>query len=110
MRLQVKGKNLEVSDSIRSYAEQKLRKLSKQLGETVQVELDIQAISQAFFGTPNLEQVRAADRIRVHDESGYQALRSLLAGPPDVASGGVSGPYDPPPDRGSSITCSIRSL
>ena len=31
MRLQVKGKNLEISDSIRSYAEQKLRKLDKQL-------------------------------------------------------------------------------
>lgn len=41
MRLQVKGKNLEVSDSIRSYAEQKLRKLSKQLGDAVQVELEL---------------------------------------------------------------------
>ena len=41
MRLQVKGKNLEVSDSIRSYAEQKLHKLSKQLGEAVQVELEL---------------------------------------------------------------------
>ena len=39
MRLQIKGKNLEVSDSIRAYAEQKLRKLQKQLGEQVQVEL-----------------------------------------------------------------------
>ena len=28
MRLQVKGKNVEISDSIRSYAEQKLRKLA----------------------------------------------------------------------------------
>ena len=33
MRLQVKGKNLELSDSIRSYAEQKLGKLDKQLGD-----------------------------------------------------------------------------
>ena len=41
MRLQVKGKNLEVSDSIRSYAEQKLQKLQKQLGEAVQVELEL---------------------------------------------------------------------
>jgi putative sigma-54 modulation protein len=41
MRLQVKGKNLEVSDSIRSYAEQKLRKLDKQLGDLVQVELEL---------------------------------------------------------------------
>ncbi len=41
MRLQVKGKNLEISDSIRSYAEQKLQKLDKQLGDLVQVELEL---------------------------------------------------------------------
>ncbi len=29
MRLQVKGKNLEVSDSLRSYAEQKMGKLDR---------------------------------------------------------------------------------
>ena len=41
MRLQMKGKNLELSDSIRSYAEQKMRKLDKQLPELVQVELEL---------------------------------------------------------------------
>lgn len=41
MRLQVKGRNLEISDTIRSYAEQKLRKLDKQLGDLVQVELEL---------------------------------------------------------------------
>ena len=41
MRLQVKGKNLEVSDSIRSYAEQKLAKLTKQLPAEVQVEVEL---------------------------------------------------------------------
>ena len=41
MRLQVKGKNLEISDSIRSYAEQKLQKLDKQLSDLVQVELEL---------------------------------------------------------------------
>jgi putative sigma-54 modulation protein len=41
MRLQVKGKNLELSDSIRSYAEQKLAKLNKQLADEVQVELEL---------------------------------------------------------------------
>ncbi len=41
MRLQVKGKNVEVSDSIRSYAEQKLRKLDKQLSDLVQVEIEL---------------------------------------------------------------------
>jgi putative sigma-54 modulation protein len=41
MRLQVKGKNVDVSDSIRSYAEQKLGKLGRQLNELVQVELEL---------------------------------------------------------------------
>ena len=41
MRLQVKGKNLEVSDSIRNYAEQKLAKLTKQLPAEVQVEVEL---------------------------------------------------------------------
>ena len=41
MRLQVKGRNVEVSDSIRQYAEQKLAKLGKQLGAEDQVELEL---------------------------------------------------------------------
>jgi putative sigma-54 modulation protein len=41
MRLQVKGKNLEVSDSIRSYAEKKLGKLERQLADPTQVELEL---------------------------------------------------------------------
>ena len=41
MRLQVSGKNVEVSPSIREYAERKLSKLSKQLAEQTQVELEL---------------------------------------------------------------------
>jgi putative sigma-54 modulation protein len=41
MRLSVKGKNLEVSDSIRKYAEEKLGKLNRQLHELTQVELEL---------------------------------------------------------------------
>jgi ribosome hibernation promoting factor len=41
MRLSVKGKNLEVSDSIKSYAEEKLGKLDRQLHELTQVELEL---------------------------------------------------------------------
>jgi len=41
MRLQVKGKNLEVSESIRSYAERKLGKLEKKLPAPTQVELEL---------------------------------------------------------------------
>jgi len=41
MRLQVKGKNLEVSESIRSYAEEKLGKLERQLADPTQVEVEL---------------------------------------------------------------------
>jgi putative sigma-54 modulation protein len=41
MRLQVKGKNVEVSDSIRRYAEEKLHKLEPQLHALTQVELEL---------------------------------------------------------------------
>jgi putative sigma-54 modulation protein len=41
MRLQVKGKNVEVSDSIRNYAEEKLAKLDRQLHELTRVELEL---------------------------------------------------------------------
>jgi putative sigma-54 modulation protein len=41
MRLQVKGKNVEVTPSIREYAEKKLAKLDKQLAEQTQVEVEL---------------------------------------------------------------------
>jgi putative sigma-54 modulation protein len=41
MRLQVKGKNLEVPPAIRDYAEAKLAKLDRHLHETAQVELEL---------------------------------------------------------------------
>ena len=41
MQLQVKGRNLEVSDSIRSYAERKLSKLDKQVYPTTRVEVEL---------------------------------------------------------------------
>jgi putative sigma-54 modulation protein len=41
MRLQVKGKNVEVSPSIRAYAEKKLAKLDRQLAAQTQVELEL---------------------------------------------------------------------
>ena len=41
MRLQVKGRNLEVTDSIDEYARQKLGKLERQLHEATRVELEL---------------------------------------------------------------------
>jgi putative sigma-54 modulation protein len=41
MRLQVKGKNVELTPSIREYAERKLSKLDKQLADQTQVEVEL---------------------------------------------------------------------
>ncbi|HEX7083681.1 MAG TPA: ribosome-associated translation inhibitor RaiA [Gaiellaceae bacterium] len=41
MRLQVKGKNVEVTPALRDYAEGKLAKLDRQLAEQTQVELEL---------------------------------------------------------------------
>jgi len=43
MRLQVKGKNVEITPTLRSYVEAKLAKLEKQLAEQTQVELELSA-------------------------------------------------------------------
>jgi ribosome hibernation promoting factor len=41
MQLRVKGKNLEVSDSIREYTERKLAKLERQLDPLAEVEVEL---------------------------------------------------------------------
>jgi putative sigma-54 modulation protein len=41
MRLQVKGKNVEVTPAIRDYTERKLAKLAKQLADQTQVEVEL---------------------------------------------------------------------
>jgi len=41
VRLQVKGRNVEVTDQIRRYAEEKLGRLERQLADATQVELEL---------------------------------------------------------------------
>ena len=41
MRLEVKGRNVEVNDSLRRYAEEKLDRLERQLPEATQVEVEL---------------------------------------------------------------------
>jgi predicted acetyltransferase len=50
--------------------------------EAAQVTIDIQALSQAYLGTPTVNSLRAAERLTVHDEAGYHAFRTLCDGPP----------------------------
>ena len=41
MRLRIKGRHVELSESVKTYAEAKLHKLDKQLAEPTQVELEL---------------------------------------------------------------------
>lgn len=47
-----------------------------------QVTLSIQSLSQAYYGTPTLDEVREAGQLQVHEETGFDTLRDLLSGPP----------------------------
>lgn len=41
MQLQIKGKNLDVTDSMRTYVERKLQKLDRRVHELTQVEIEL---------------------------------------------------------------------
>ena len=56
MRLQVKGKNVEVTDSIREYAEEKLSRLGRQLADPTRVELEL-----AVERNPSISQNHVAE-------------------------------------------------
>lgn len=56
MRLQVKGKNVEVTDSMREYAEEKLSKLGRQLADPTRVELEL-----AVERNPSISQNHVAE-------------------------------------------------
>ena len=55
--------------------------------QEAQVRMDIQAFSQAYFGTPTVETLRRQQRLQVEEEAGYLALCHLLAGPPMWSNG-----------------------
>jgi putative sigma-54 modulation protein len=56
VRLQVKGRNVEVTDSIREYAEEKLSKLERQLADPTRVELEL-----AVERNPSISQNHVAE-------------------------------------------------
>ena len=49
--------------------------------EEAGIELDIQAFSQAYWGSPSLAQLLRANRLIVKDEVAYRSLSVLLGGP-----------------------------
>jgi putative sigma-54 modulation protein len=61
MQLHVKGKNLEVNDSIRGYAERKLQKLDRRVHETTRVEIEL-----AGARNPSIADSQVAEAIVHH--------------------------------------------
>ncbi len=72
MQLDIKGKNLEVSDSIRSYAERKLRKLDRRVHPSTRVEIEL-----AVERNPSIADSQVAEAI-VHLKG--RTLRAHEAG------------------------------
>ena len=77
MELSVKGKNLVVSDSIRSYAERKLSKLEKQLSKLARVEVEL-----AVEKNPSIAENQVAEatvRVKGHTLRAREATHDMKA-------------------------------
>src|SRR5437868_4849134 len=77
MELSVKGKNLEVSDSIRSYAERKLSKLDKHVSKLARIELEL-----AVEKNPSISDNQVAEAtvwLKGHTLRAREATRDMKA-------------------------------
>jgi putative sigma-54 modulation protein len=77
MELLVKGKNLEVSDGIRSYAERKLSKLDKVVSKLARVEVEL-----AVEKNPSIADNQVAEatlRLKGHTLRAREATRDMKA-------------------------------
>jgi len=77
MQLNVKGKNLQVSDSIRDYAERKLAKLDKQVHELTRVEIEL-----AVEKNPSVAENQVAEAtvwLKGHTLRAREATRDMKA-------------------------------
>jgi len=70
MQLHVKGKNLEVNETIRRYAERKLRKLERQLGDSTVIEVEL-----AVERNPSIAESQVAEAT-VHVKGGTLRARN----------------------------------
>lgn len=72
MRLQVKGKNVEVSPSIRDYVERKIGKLDKQLAEQTQVEVELSELRNPSIAESHVAEATIFTKgptLRAHETS-----------------------------------------
>ena len=91
MKLQVKGRNTEVSDSIRGYAQEKLGKLERQLQDPTRVELELTVernpsiaenqIAEATIWTkgPILRAKESSNDMKTRSTSAERSTRSRCA-------------------------------
>jgi putative sigma-54 modulation protein len=80
MQLHVKGKNLEVSDSIRSYAERKLGKLDRQLKRSVaEVEVEVELAVERNPSIAENQVAEATVRLKGHTLRAREASTDMKA-------------------------------
>ena len=75
MQLHVKGKNLEVNESIRSYAERKLQKLDRRVHESTRVEIEL-----AVEKNPSISESQVAEatvHLKGHTLRAREAARDM---------------------------------
>jgi putative sigma-54 modulation protein len=83
MQLHVKGKNLEVNDSIRSYAERKLRKLDRRVHELTRVEIEL-----TVERNPSIAESQVAEatvHLKGHTLRAREAARDMKAAIDELA-------------------------
>jgi len=77
MELHIKGKNLEVSDAIRKYAERKMGKLDRQLSRLARVEVEL-----AVEKNPSISENQVAEAtvwLKGHTLRAREATRDMKA-------------------------------
>jgi putative sigma-54 modulation protein len=82
MQLHVKGRNLEVSDSIRSYAERKLGKLDRWVNAVAEVEVEL-----AVEKNPSIAENQVAEatvRLKGHTLRAHSSSRDMKASIDDL--------------------------
>ena len=83
MQLHVKGKNLEVNDSIRDYVERRLQKLDRRVHELTQVEIEL-----AVEKNPTIAESQVAEatvHLKGHTLRAREAARDMKAAIDELA-------------------------
>jgi len=83
MQLQVKGRNLEVTDSLRSYVERKLRKLERRTRPDTRIEIEL-----AVEKNPSIAESQVAEatvHVKGHTLRARESARDMKAAVDELA-------------------------